>query len=102
MSEPDGGDETQFIRRAELHGWLKTWFLKWQPVIVRGSLYFMIGFLTPMVVEIKNVGTAVILHDWNWLDWITLFLESFLAGLTILRVYMDNSFARHSDKVKET
>jgi len=95
------GENTQVLRRAGNQNVFIAYLLKWQPVIIRGGLYFCIAFLSPMVVEIKNVGAHVIVDDWGWLNWAVLILESSLAGLIAVRIYMDGSFSRHSEKLKE-
>lgn len=70
------------------------------PVIGRCGLYFFIAYLTPFIAELRNVGPNVIWETWCWVDWTTLNLECLLAGLLVIRVYIDSSFKQHIDDIK--
>lgn len=72
---------------------------RWRPVIYRGALYAIIAFLTPLVTAMKAAGSKTVM-TWNWVDWVILVLESLLASLLVLRVYVDSSFSKHADKME--
>jgi len=76
-------------------------FNKWRPVLLRGGLYFVIAWLTPFVGTIKQVGPTVVQNTWQYSDWLLLNAECLLAGLLVVRVYIDGSFKQHSDKVDD-
>lgn len=74
---------------------------RWRPVILRGALYYIIAWLTPFVGTIKAVGPNVVMQTWTAADWVLLLAECTLAGLLVIRVYIDGSFKQHTDKLDD-
>lgn len=70
----------------------------WQPVVLRCGLYLLIGFITTFLDKTDKLNDFA---DYNLWQWLRTFLASFLSGLLIIRVFIDNSLSTHkTDKVR--
>ena len=70
----------------------------WQPVVLRCSLYLLIGFITTFLDKTEKLLDFDGFNFWMWLRTL---LSCLLSGLLIIRVFVDNSVSNLKiDKVK--
>jgi len=73
----------------------------WSPVLFRGTLWFFIAVFTSFLDKTADF-TIDELANWSTLDTIRLTLATLVPGLITIRTFLDQTVARHAEKMEET
>lgn len=73
----------------------------WWPILLRGALWVSIAFLTALSAELKDMSPEVI-DKMTWIDWTQVWIVPTVAGLTAMRLFMDQSMSNHQKKIEGT
>lgn len=74
--------------------------LRWSPVLLRGALWISISMGTALLDDLKELKDPAKFAEMNIVGWICLVLSTIMAGLITWRTFIDQTVARHSNKLE--
>jgi hypothetical protein len=72
----------------------------WWPVIYKCLLWMLIAMLTDIAPKLEAIDKTK-LAEMIWIDWVKIGVGVILQGLLAVRLYTDQSLARHKQKLKD-